>query len=73
DITKFLKENPSIDKADIPSELMTNSGSGIDPNISPNCAKVQVPRIDLERVLTEKTVYLLVEKNTSSRSLGIFA
>ena len=72
DISNFLKENPTIDKADIPSDLMTNSGSGLDPNISPNGAKVQVPRIAQERELSEKTVYLLVEKYTSSRSLGIF-
>lgn len=72
DISKFLKENPTVDKADIPSDLMTNSGSGLDPNISPNGAKVQVSRIAHERGLSEKKVYLLVEKHTSSRSLGIF-
>jgi K+-transporting ATPase ATPase C chain len=35
DIAEFLKENPTIDKEDIPSDLMTNSGSGLDPNVSP--------------------------------------
>ncbi|WP_336862340.1 potassium-transporting ATPase subunit KdpC [Peribacillus frigoritolerans] len=72
DISKFLKENPTINRAEIPSDLMTNSGSGLDPNITPNGAKVQVPRIALKRGLSEKIVYLLVEKHTSSRSLGIF-
>ncbi|SIR69722.1 K+-transporting ATPase ATPase C chain [Peribacillus simplex] len=72
DISIFLKENPTVDKADIPSDLMTNSGSGLDPNISPDGAKVQVPRIAHERELSEKKVYLLVEKYTSSKSFGLF-
>ncbi len=62
DISKFLKENPTVDKADIPSDLMTNSGSGLDPNISPNGAKVQVSRIAHERGLSEKK-YIFLWKN----------
>ncbi|MFJ7754594.1 potassium-transporting ATPase subunit KdpC [Peribacillus muralis] len=72
DISKFLEENPTVDKADIPSDLMTNSGSGLDPNISPDSAKVQVPRIAHERELTIEKVYLLVKKYTRSRSMGLF-
>ncbi|MGE7601552.1 potassium-transporting ATPase subunit KdpC [Peribacillus sp. NPDC097675] len=68
----FLKENPSIKKEEIPSDLMTNSGSGLDPNISLKGALVQVPRIAKERGLPEKTVYRLVDDQTENRSFGIF-
>jgi K+-transporting ATPase ATPase C chain len=72
DIAEFLKENPTIDKEDIPSDLMTNSGSGLDPNVSPQGAIVQVPRIAKERGLSEKSLYNLVDKFTEGRSLGLF-
>ena len=72
DIAEFLKENPTIDKEDIPSDLMTNSGSGLDPNVSPQGAIVQVPRIAKERGLSEKSLYNLIDKFTEGRSLGLF-
>ena len=72
DIAEFLKENPTIKKEDIPSDLMTNSGSGLDPNVSPQGAIVQVPRIAKERGLSEKSLYNLVDKFTEGRSLGLF-
>ena len=37
-ICKFLKENPTVKKEEIPADLLTNSGSGLDPNISPQGA-----------------------------------
>ncbi|MGE7765943.1 potassium-transporting ATPase subunit KdpC [Peribacillus sp. NPDC096540] len=72
DIKEFLKENPTVDQDDVPSDLMTNSGSGLDPNVSPYGANVQVPRIANERGLSEKAVYNLIDKYTESRSLGVF-
>ncbi|MFJ7746584.1 potassium-transporting ATPase subunit KdpC [Peribacillus sp. NPDC097295] len=72
EMATFLKENPTIKKEEIPSDLMTNSGSGLDPNISPKGALVQVPRIARERGIPEKTVYNLVEEQTENRSNGIF-
>ena len=69
---EFLKENPTIKKEDIPSDLMTNSGSGLDPNVSPQGAIVQVPRIAKERGLSEKSLYNLIDKFTEGRSLGLF-
>ena len=72
DIAEFLKENPTIKKEDIPSDLMTNSGSGLDPNVSPQGAIVQVPRIAKERGLSEKSLYNLIDKFTEGRSLGLF-
>lgn len=72
DIVAFLKENPTEKKEDIPSDLLTNSGSGLDPDISPQGAKIQVPRIAKERNISEKSLYNLVEKYTEDRSFGAF-
>ncbi|MGB3261623.1 potassium-transporting ATPase subunit KdpC [Paenisporosarcina sp.] len=72
DIAEFLKANPTIDKEDIPADLMTNSGSGLDPNVSPQGALVQVSRIAKERDLSEKSLINLIDKFTEGRSLGLF-
>ncbi|MGE7121579.1 potassium-transporting ATPase subunit KdpC [Peribacillus sp. NPDC046944] len=72
EMSEFLKANPSIKKEEIPSDLMTNSGSGLDPNISPRGALVQVPRIAKERDISEQSLYNLVEENTENRSFGLF-
>lgn len=72
DLAEFLKENPTVKKEDVPADLMTNSGSGLDPNVSPDGAIVQVPRIAKERGLSEKSLYNLVNQYTEGRSLGLF-
>ena len=45
DIAEFLKVNPSIKKEDIPTDLLTASGSGLDPHISPASSAVQIPAL----------------------------
>ena len=45
DLEKFLKENPDIKKEDVPAELLTASGSGLDPHISVKSAVIQADRI----------------------------
>ena len=45
DIEEFLEKNPGVSREDIPTDLMTASGSGLDPHISPASAEVQIPRI----------------------------
>lgn len=63
-IDTFLVHNPTIKKSEIPSDLVTASGSGLDPNISVQAAIVQIPRIAKIRNLDEKDLQLLVQQQT---------
>jgi K+-transporting ATPase ATPase C chain len=71
-IDTFLVHNPDIRKEDIPSDLVTASGSGIDPNISVQAAKVQVKRIAKIRNISETTIHQLIEQQTEKPLLGLF-
>lgn len=72
DIEKFLEKNPDIKREDIPTDLLTASGSGLDPHISPDSAEVQIPRIVKASGLSEEQVKDIVESHTSGKFLGIF-
>ena len=72
DIKKFLKENPNVKQEDIPADLLTNSGSGLDPDITPMAANIQVPRIAKLRGISEKKVYTIIKEHTVGRQFGIF-
>jgi potassium-transporting ATPase KdpC subunit len=61
------KENPN---APVPVDLVTSSGSGLDPHISPAAAAFQVPRIARERAISEAEVRRLIETHTAGRQLG---
>ncbi|WP_395047439.1 K(+)-transporting ATPase subunit C [Flavobacterium sp.] len=67
-IDTFLIVHPYLKKSDIPSDMVTASGSGLDPNISPEGALIQVKRVAKERKLAEGKVKSLVETkiNTST-------
>ena len=71
-IDTFLIHNPTINKSNIPADLVTASGSGLDPNVSIQGAKVQVPRIAKIRNKSEKVIYDLIEKNIEKPLLSIF-
>lgn len=71
-IDTFLVHNPSVQKAEIPAELVTASGSGLDPHLSPQAASVQVARIAKIRHLSEAQVRNLVQAHTESPWLGLF-
>jgi K+-transporting ATPase ATPase C chain len=69
-IDAFLKHNPAIKKEDIPAELVTASGSGLDPDLSPEAAYVQVARIAKSRNITEDKIKILVDQNLRGPLLG---
>jgi K+-transporting ATPase ATPase C chain len=71
-IDTFLVHNPGIRKEDIPSELVTASGSGLDPDISVQAAKVQVKRIATSRNMNEAVLHVLIEQHTEQPLLGLF-
>ena len=67
-----LKAADPDNKLPIPADLVTASGSGLDPHISPASARYQVARIAKARKLPASTVEALVEKYTEDRQWGIF-
>ncbi|RPE13468.1 K(+)-transporting ATPase subunit C [Chitinophaga lutea] len=71
-IDTFLAHNPGVQKADIPAELVTASGSGLDPHLSPAGALVQVRRIAKLRGIPEQRLQELVKDNTQGPLLGMF-
>lgn len=71
-IDTFLAHNPGIAKAEIPIDLVTASGSGLDPHISPKAALVQVHRIARLRNLPSEKVQALVAEHTEKPLLGLF-
>ena len=68
DAEKLKAENPSTP---IPVDLVTTSGSGLDPDITPAAAEFQVPRVAKARNLPEEKVRVLVGEMTQDRTLGI--
>jgi len=69
-IYTFLLKNPSVKRSELPSELVTASGSGLDPNISVQGAKVQAKRIAESRKISKEKVLKIIEKNTEKPLLG---
>jgi K+-transporting ATPase ATPase C chain len=68
-IDTFLIVHPYLKKSDIPSDLVTASGSGLDPNISPEGALIQVKRVAKVRNLSEEKVKTLVESKINRPTL----
>ena len=70
DAEKFRKENPDF-SGPIPADLLTASGSGLDPHLSPASAAAQVARVAKARGVSLAQIQLLVDQHTESRQLGI--
>ncbi|WP_291287949.1 K(+)-transporting ATPase subunit C [Flavobacterium sp.] len=69
-VDTFLIVHPYLKKAEIPADMVTASGSGLDPNISPQGALIQVKRIAKERKLDEAKVKTLVESKINTAVVG---
>ena len=69
DVAKLQQENPGVP---IPTDLVTASGSGLDPEISPAAADFQIPRIAKTRGISVDSLRALVARHTQARTWGIF-
>lgn len=71
-IDNFLIKNPEVKLEEVPSELVTASGSGLDPHLSVSSLVVQVPRIAKIRGLAQKDIFELIDKTTEKQLWGLF-
>lgn len=72
DIKAFLDENPNIERKDIPIDLITASGSGLDPHISVKAAEIQIPTIVKNTGLSRNKIEEIVNNNIEYKTLNIF-
>ncbi|HDR8182882.1 TPA: K(+)-transporting ATPase subunit C [Bacillus thuringiensis] len=71
-IEEWKKQNPSVPVTEVPIDLVTNSGSGLDPDISPKAAFVQVERISKITKIPKETLDQLIKDQTEGAALGLF-
>jgi K+-transporting ATPase ATPase C chain len=67
-IDKLAAENPG---KPVPIDMVTTSASGLDPDITPDAAAFQIPRVAKARNVSEETLRTLLAQNTTSRQLGL--
>lgn len=72
DLEEFLRNSPSVSKEDIPTDLLTASGSGLEPYISPAAAAVQIPAMAEATGLSKERLESIVKRHTRGKFLGIF-
>ncbi len=71
-IEAFLEAHPYLTREEVPSEMVTASGSGLDPDISPRGAEVQIRRVAEARGVSEEAVRRVVDSVTEGPWLGLF-
>lgn len=71
DMATFLENNPDVRQEDIPTDLLTASGSGLDPHVSPAGAQVQVARIAAATGLSETELNEIIANNTNHKVIGV--
>ncbi|HDR4872888.1 MULTISPECIES: K(+)-transporting ATPase subunit C [Bacillus cereus group] len=71
-IEEWKKQNRAVPVTEVPIDLVTNSGSGLDPDISPQAASVQVDRISKLTNIPKKTLNQLIKDQTEGAALGLF-
>ena len=71
-IDTFLKHNPGVTHEQIPAELVTSSGSGLDPDLSPAGAQIQVARIAKIRNISIDKINAIIAANTEQPLFGLF-
>ncbi|HZV70730.1 MAG TPA: K(+)-transporting ATPase subunit C [Saprospiraceae bacterium] len=71
-LDSFIVHNPSLKKSDVPVEMITASGSGLDPHISPQSAMIQVDRIAQIRNISKDKIVAIVNEHTEEPLLGLF-
>lgn len=71
-VETFLASDPEVKRSDIPVELITASGSGLDPHITSQAAYIQVPRIAQERNINEIRLKDLVKQHVEKPLFGLF-
>ncbi|MDQ0418160.1 K+-transporting ATPase ATPase C chain [Croceifilum oryzae] len=69
---KWLAQNPGKSVGDVPLDLITNSGSGLDPHISPEAARFQIPAVAKATGLSNQQLEDLLKKHVEGRALGVF-
>lgn len=71
-VETWKKENPTVPVSEVPMDLVTNSGSGLDPDISPQAAYAQVDRISKITNIPKEKINKLIESQTEGPALGLF-
>ncbi|UAL54868.1 MULTISPECIES: potassium-transporting ATPase subunit KdpC [Metabacillus] len=71
-IEEWKKNNPETPVSEVPNDLLTNSGSGLDPHISPGAAYAQVKRISKATGIDQSKLENMIKQHTQGRELGMF-
>lgn len=71
-VAAWQAENPDVPVSELPIDLITNSGSGLDPHISPASAEAQIPRVSADTGIAPEKLEQMIEEHTQGRSLGLF-